>query len=51
MRDAILKKGPVPVAAQDAVACMAVLETSFESGARGLVLSIPLTQNPKTKPF
>jgi predicted dehydrogenase len=40
MRDAILKKGPVPVPAQEAVTCMAILEASFESGARGQVLTI-----------
>src|SRR5215475_11608207 len=35
IRDAILGKGPVPVPVKDAVANMAILETSFESGERG----------------
>ena len=49
MRDAILNKGPVPVSAQDAVAGMAILETSFASGARGLVLSIPLSPSERER--
>src|SRR6202012_2067122 len=32
IRDAILGKGPVPVPIRDAIAGMAILETSFESG-------------------
>jgi predicted dehydrogenase len=47
IRDAILGKGPVPVPAKDAVACMAILETSFESGARGQVLPLPLTADER----
>jgi len=43
IRDALLGKGPVPVPLKDAIAVMAILETSFESGARGQVLPIPLT--------
>jgi predicted dehydrogenase len=43
IRDAILGKCAAPVPARDAVACMAILETSFESGARGHVLPLPLT--------
>jgi predicted dehydrogenase len=43
IRDAILNKQPAPIPIQDAVAVMAILETSFESGARGRVLELPLT--------
>jgi predicted dehydrogenase len=43
IRDAILGKCPVPIPARDAVANMAILETSFASGARGQVLPLPLT--------
>ncbi|HUY81751.1 MAG TPA: oxidoreductase [Acidobacteriaceae bacterium] len=43
IRDAILGNGPIPVPARDAIACMAILETSFASGARGQTLPIPLT--------
>jgi predicted dehydrogenase len=43
IRDAILDKRSVPVPLNYAIAGMAVLETSFESGARGQVLPIPLT--------
>src|SRR3984957_4630933 len=42
IRNAILGKGPVPVPVKDAVAGMAILETSFASGARGQVLPLPL---------
>ena len=45
IRDAILKEGPVPVPVKYAVAGMAILETSFESGARGQVLPLPLTSD------
>jgi predicted dehydrogenase len=53
IRDAILGKGPVPVPVKDAVACMAILETSFASGARGQVLPLPLTEDERAawKPF
>jgi predicted dehydrogenase len=47
IRDAVLGKCPVPVPAKDAVACMAILETSFESGARGRVLPLPLTSDER----
>ena len=47
MRDAMLGKGPVPVSMRDAVACMAILETSFESGARGQTLALPLTEEER----
>jgi hypothetical protein len=43
IRDAILGRSPVPVALKYAISGMAILETSFESGARGQVLPIPLT--------
>jgi predicted dehydrogenase len=43
IRDSILGKCSVPVSVRDAVAGIAILETSFESGARGQVLPLPLT--------
>jgi predicted dehydrogenase len=43
IRDAILSGKPSPVSVRDAVAVMAVLETSFASGAHGQVLPLPLT--------
>lgn len=43
IRDAILAQRPASISARDAVAVMAILETSFESGARGEVLPLPLT--------
>lgn len=43
MRNAILGHGPVPVSPESAIAVIAVLETSFASGAQGKTLSIPLT--------
>jgi predicted dehydrogenase len=43
IRDALLRKCPVPVPLKDVVAGMAILETSFDSGARGQVLPLPLT--------
>jgi predicted dehydrogenase len=43
MRDAIRGEGEAPVSMRDAVAVMAILETSFTSGARGQVLSVSLT--------
>jgi predicted dehydrogenase len=43
IRDAILRKQPASIPARDAVAVMAILETSFESGARGQTLPLPLT--------
>jgi predicted dehydrogenase len=43
IRDAVRGEGVVPVSAEEAAAVMAVLETSFASGARGQVLAIPLT--------
>jgi predicted dehydrogenase len=49
IRDAILGKAPVPVLARDAVANMAILETSFESGTRGQVLPLPLTSDEQSE--
>ncbi|WP_213807503.1 oxidoreductase [Granulicella sp. dw_53] len=43
IRDAILAQQPPSISARDAVAVMAILETSFESGARGQVMPLPLT--------
>jgi predicted dehydrogenase len=42
--DAIQNQRPPIITAKDAVAVMAVLETSFKSGAEGRVLRLPLTQ-------
>jgi predicted dehydrogenase len=42
--DAIQNQQPPIITAKDAVAVMAVLETSFKSGAEGRVLPLPLTQ-------
>lgn len=47
IRDSILGKCPVPVPVKDAVAGMAILETSFESGARGQVLPLPLNADER----
>jgi predicted dehydrogenase len=49
IRDAVLGKCPPPVPAKDAVAGMAILETSFESGARGQVLPVPLTSDERAE--
>jgi predicted dehydrogenase len=49
IRDAILGKSPAPVLARDAVACMAILETSFASGADGQVLPIPLSPEERAQ--
>jgi predicted dehydrogenase len=42
--DAIKNQQPPLITVKDAVAVMAVLETSFQSGAEGRVLPLPLTQ-------
>lgn len=42
IRDAVLGLGPNPVPPEQALAVMAVLERSFESGARGQVLPLQL---------
>jgi predicted dehydrogenase len=44
VRDAILGKGTLPLTARDAVAVMAILETTFASSQRGQVLPLPLTR-------
>lgn len=49
IRDAILGKCPVPVPVKDAIAGMAILETSFDSGARGQVLPLPLTSEERAE--
>lgn len=43
IREAIRGRGPNPVPAHEAVAVMAVLETTFESARRGLTLPLPAT--------
>jgi predicted dehydrogenase len=43
IRDAIQNQQPPVITARDAVAVMAVLETSIKSGAEGRVLPLPLT--------
>jgi predicted dehydrogenase len=43
IRDAILGERQAFITAADAVAVMAILETTFESGLRGQVLPLPLT--------
>jgi predicted dehydrogenase len=49
IRDAILGKCAPPVRVRDAVANMAILETSFESGVRGQVLPLPLTSDERAE--
>lgn len=44
IRDAIKNQQPPLISVKDAVAVMAILETSFKSGAEGRVLPLPLTQ-------
>ena len=44
IRDAIKNRQPPLITVKDAVAVMAILETSFKSGAEGRVLSLSLTQ-------
>jgi len=43
VKDAILRGEPSPVPVRDAIATMAILEASFQSGALGKVLPIPLS--------
>ena len=47
IRDAILGLGPLPVSPESAIAVMAILETTFASGAQGKVLPIPLTEEER----
>jgi predicted dehydrogenase len=49
IRDAILNGEAMPVTARDAVATMAILEASFQSGADGKVLPIPLTDEERAE--
>jgi predicted dehydrogenase len=49
VRDAILGAHAAEISARDAVAVMAVLEASFESGLRGQVLPIPLTAEERAQ--
>jgi hypothetical protein len=49
IRDAVLHAQPAPIPIQDAIAVMAILETSFESGARGQVLELPLTSSERAR--
>ena len=49
IRDAIRLAQPPPVPIQDAIAVMAILETSFKSGANGRVLELPLTQSERAQ--
>ena len=43
IHEALRGRGPNPVPTREAVAVMAVLETSFESARRGLTLPLPVT--------
>jgi predicted dehydrogenase len=49
IRDAIRHAQPPPVPIHDAIAVMAILETSFKSGANGRVLELPLTQSERAQ--
>jgi predicted dehydrogenase len=49
VRDAILQGQPAPISGEHGVAVMAILEASFESGARGQVLPIPLTPEERAR--
>ncbi|HEX6773584.1 MAG TPA: oxidoreductase, partial [Acidobacteriaceae bacterium] len=44
IRDAIQNRRSPKITAKDAIAVMAILETSFRSGGEGRVLPLPLTQ-------
>lgn len=43
IRDAMLGRGPASIGVRDAVAVMAILETTFASGTQGRVLPVPLS--------
>lgn len=47
IRDSILAGTGAEISGRDAVAVMAVLETSFQSGAEGRVLPVPLTDEER----
>jgi predicted dehydrogenase len=49
IRDTILRGEPSPVPARDAIATMAILEASFQSGASGRLLPIPLTAGERAE--
>jgi predicted dehydrogenase len=49
IRDAIRGKSPVPVPLKYAIAGMAILETCFESSARGQELPLPLTADERAQ--
>jgi predicted dehydrogenase len=49
VRDAILEDQPPPIPARDAIAVMAILEASFESGSRGQVQPIPLNPGERAE--
>jgi predicted dehydrogenase len=48
IREAVLGQQPNPVPPEEALAVMAVLERSFEAGAKGQVLSLQLTDQERT---
>ncbi len=48
IREALLGRQPNPVTPEQAVAVMAILETSFESGAQGKVLPLQLTDRERS---
>ncbi|WP_035359199.1 oxidoreductase [Edaphobacter aggregans] len=47
VRDAILGRAPLPVSPESAIAVMAVLETSFASGQKGVLLRLPLREDER----
>jgi hypothetical protein len=47
IREAVLGRQPNPVPPEQALAVMAVLERSFESGANGQVLPLQLTDKER----
>ena len=49
VRDAILSGTPTAITGEHGVAVMAVLEASFQSGAEGRVLPIPLTEEERAR--
>jgi predicted dehydrogenase len=49
IRDSILRGVSPPISARDAVTVMAILEASFESAARGAVVSIQLNPTERAE--
>jgi predicted dehydrogenase len=49
VRDAILAGRPAPISGEHGVAVMAVLEASFESGAKGRVVPVQLTAGERAR--